>query len=218
MSKFAGNVKVRERGPERRILVPEFRVSDPEAEGPETIEGYAARFNTPSSDLGGFIEVVEPGAFERSIAEADVRAMQNHDANRVLGRNTAGTLELAEDETGLGFRIVVPAVTWARDLLVSMRRGDVDQCSFGFTTIRDRWETVAGQVYRYLIDVDLFDVSVVTFPAYPETLAEVRARALEVGAESSRGAGSDPGETESERRGRRSIAVARLGLAQRRAR
>jgi phage head maturation protease len=98
-----------------------------------------------------------------------------------------------------------------------MRRGDVDQMSFGFNTIRDRWDTVAGQVYRYLIEVDLFDISVVTFPAYPETLAEVRARALEVGAESSRGADSDQGETESDRRGRRSIAVARLALARRRA-
>lgn len=213
------NVKVRETGAERRILVPEvaeFRVSDPEAEGPETIEGYAALFDSPSNDLGGFVELIEPGAFERSIAEADVRALQNHNADRVLGRNTAGTLELAEDERGLRFRILVPAATWARDLLVSMRRGDVDQMSFGFNTIRDRWETVAGQVYRYLIEVDLFDISVVTFPAYPETLAEVRARALEVGAESSRGADSDPSGPDDDRRGRRSVAVARLALAQRR--
>ena len=217
---LSGGVLVRPEGSERRILGRdlELRVSEGEGEGEPLIEGYAALFDVQSEDLGGFIETIEAGAFAGSIAESDVRALFNHDRGRVLGRTKAGTLELAEDQTGLRVRIRPPGATWARDLLASMRRGDVDQMSFGFETIRDRWETIAGQLYRRLLEVRLIDVSVVTFPAYQETIAEVREMAASYqSSEAGRGAGSGSGDGEQESRGRLSVARARLALAEVRA-
>ena len=173
----------RPEGIERRALIlGELRVMDPEdgAEGPPRIVGHAALFESESVDLGGFREVIHPGAFTKTIQEADIRALQNHDSNRVLGRNTAGTLELAEDGAGLAFEMTPPATTWADHLLISMRRGDVDQMSFGFEAVRDRWETLGDDMrdglLRHLDEVRLYDISVVTFPAYPETTAEVRGK------------------------------------------
>jgi HK97 family phage prohead protease len=139
-----------------------------------TIEGYAAVFNVLSEDLGGWRERIAPGAFARSIADNDVRALWDHDSKYVLGRNRAGTLELAEDERGLSVAIEPPATTWADDLAASMKRGDVNQMSFGFYTRVDEWLEEDGLLVRVLRDVDLFDVSVVTFPAYPQTSAEAR--------------------------------------------
>ena len=144
------------------------------------IEGYAAVFDQPSEDLGGFIEIIEPGAFKKTIQEADIRALFNHDPNYVLGRNRAGTLRLAEDAHGLQFEVKLPDTTWARDLLQTVRRGDVSQASFGFQTVRDRWKIIEDQDEvmrkRTLLEVKLFDVSPVTYPAYPQT--GVNARSL----------------------------------------
>jgi len=139
-----------------------------------TITGYAAMFNQLSEPLGGFREVIRPGAFRNSLKYADVRALWNHDPNYVLGRTKSGTLKLAEDEHGLAIEIIPPDTTWARDLLESIRRGDVDQMSFGFRTIKDSWVTTNGETLRELLEVELFDVSPVTFPAYPQTSVQVR--------------------------------------------
>jgi uncharacterized protein len=126
-------------------------------------------------DLGGFREKIAPGAFKRSLENgADVRALLNHDSNYVLGRNKSGTLFLSEDERGLKIEITPPDTQWARDLMVSMERGDIDQMSFGFYTISDDWETKDGENIRTLREVELFDVSVVTYPAYTATSANVR--------------------------------------------
>jgi len=177
----------RPEGIERRALtLAELRVIDPEDadDRPRRIMGHAALFDVESEELGGFREVIHAGAFTKTISEADIRALQNHDSNRVLGRNTAGTLELAEDDEGLTFEIEPPGTTWADDLLVSMRRGDVDQMSFGFEAVRDRWETIGEDMreglLRHIDEVRLYDISVVTFPAYPETSAEVRAQVREM--------------------------------------
>lgn len=141
------------------------------------IVGYAAVFNQLSEDLGGFVEVIRPGAFKRALAEgADVRALWNHDPNHVLGRTTAGTLRLVEDDYGLRFEADPPDTQWARDLLESIRRGDVTGTSFAFRAREDRWGTQDGQPLRELHDVDLFDVGPVTFPAYRTTTVAVRAR------------------------------------------
>ena len=100
------------------------------------IEGYAAVFNQQSEDLGGFIEVIEPGFFD-DVLDQDVRSLWNHDINCVLGRTAAGTLELNQDETGLFQRTYPPvtppdATSWAQDAMVSIKRGDVNQMSFSF--------------------------------------------------------------------------------------
>ena len=145
------------------------------------IEGYASLFDVWSSDLGGFREVVYPGAFSKTIREHDIRALFNHDANYVLGRNRANTLELAEDSRGLHFRATPPQTSWVDDLRVSIGRGDIDQGSFGFRTMRDEWLPVDvsdGLRRRGLIEAKLFDVSVVTFPAYG--LTDVGVRSVDV--------------------------------------
>lgn len=159
--------------PERRA----FGVVELRAKGDSRlIAGHAAVFNQLSVDLGGFREQVAPGAFARAIQSDDVRALFNHDANHVLGRNTAKTLRLAEDDHGLAFEIDPPAgVRWVEDLMLSIERGDITQCSFGFRTIRDEWEMAGPNVVRTLLEVRLLDVSPVTFPAYPQTDVGLRA-------------------------------------------
>ena len=138
------------------------------------ITGYAAVFNT-WADIGGwFRESIRPGAFAKTIKEADVRALLNHNENYVLGRNKAGTLKLREDAKGLAVEIDPVDATWANDLMKSMRRGDVNQMSFGFTVNKE--ELDAAKDERTLVDVTLFDVSVVTYPAYPTTSAQVRSK------------------------------------------
>jgi HK97 family phage prohead protease len=144
------------------------------AEGDEPrIAGYAAVFNVLSADIGGFQERIAPGAFTRSLGR-DVRALFNHDPNIVLGRTKAKTLRLEEDQRGLRVEIVPPATEAARSLVESMRRGDVDQMSFGFETVGQDWSEEGGKILRTLTEVRLFDVSIVTYPAYPQTKAAVR--------------------------------------------
>lgn len=160
---------------ERRLYRGELRA---EGEGAERrIVGYAAVFNVLSVNLGGFREIIMPGAFKRTIGEADVRAVINHDANLVLGRNKAGTLTLREDEIGLRYEIIPPDTQYARDLIVSLDRGDIDQSSFSFRAVEESWKYPTEQEplpTRVLHDVDLFDVSPVTFPAYQETTVQAR--------------------------------------------
>jgi len=127
-----------------------------------------------SEDLGGFREQIAPGAFS-TVKTDDVRALFNHKPDYVLGRNTAGTLNITEDAKGLRVEILPPDTAWATDLMASMKRGDINQMSFGFFTRADTWDSVNGETIRTLIDVELFDVSVVTFPAYSETTVDVRA-------------------------------------------
>lgn len=156
---------------ERRYLPVEFRVDQ---DG--VIEGYAAVFNQWSEDLGYFREMIRQGAFAKTIKESDIRALFNHDPNYVLGRNKAGTLDLAEDDHGLQFRVNPPDATWARDLQESIKREDINQASFAFRAIRDNWDHDAEPVERELVELHLYDVSVVTYPAYPQT--QVSARTL----------------------------------------
>jgi HK97 family phage prohead protease len=143
-----------------------------------SIEGHAAVFDALSEDLGGFREKIARGAFAESIGRDDVRALWNHDPNYVLGRSTAGTLRMTEDARGLLVQISPPDTTWARDLMKSIERGDVSQMSFAFQTEQDAWSKVAGAWERTLLSVRVFDVSPVTYPAYPQTDVGLRGREL----------------------------------------
>ena len=138
------------------------------------IEGYAALFNTPTMIGDWFREEIAPGAFRKAIRRDDVRALINHDSNLLLGRNRAGTLRLAEDSTGLHIEIDPPDTTTARDLMVSMERGDINQMSYGFQPDVETWDLTEDIPHRLLNDVVLFDVSVVTYPATIETSASLR--------------------------------------------
>lgn len=173
---------------ERRAFDAEFvierRDGDGEGEGeqPTKISGYAALFDSTSEPLAGgqFVERIAPGAFDDVLGN-DVRALFNHDPNYVLGRTTAGTLELSTDDKGLRYSITPPDAQFARDLITSMNRGDVTQSSFGFTVAEDGddWDqhtdgTVTRTIKRF---GKLFDVSPVTYPAYQDTT--VSARSLE---------------------------------------
>lgn len=159
----------------RNFTASEIRAITAE-DGQKKIEGYAAVFNQLSEDLGGFREMIKPGAFTKTLKTADVRALWDHNADFPLGRLKAGTLDLSEDSKGLKFTIVPPDTQYARDLLVSIERGDVDQMSFGFFTVTDEWNQQDKEYIRTLIEVELFDVSPVTFPAYPQTSAAVRSK------------------------------------------
>jgi len=138
--------------------------------GKRQMVGHAALFNDPTNLGFGIREQVKPGAFAESIKRDDVRALFNHDPNFVLGRNRAGTLSLKEDEQGLAVIIDPPDTSFARDLAVSMERGDITQMSFAFITEKESWEYNDGKDdMRTLEKVQLWDISPVTYPAYPNT-------------------------------------------------
>ena len=159
----------------RTFPLQEIRVEEANPDEP-VITGYAAVFDQWSEDLGGFREKIRPGAFSKTISDgADIRSLFNHDSNIVLGRTTAKTLSLAEDEKGLKVEIHPPATQTVKDLVLTpIKRGDLNQMSFGFRTINDIWSTVDEEDRRELIEVKLYEVSPVTFPAYPQTSVQVR--------------------------------------------
>lgn len=154
-------------------------------DGVRQIVGYAAVFNSPTTIRGAFgdyTEKIRAGAFAKTIQEADVRALFNHNENFVLGRNKAGTLRLSEDQVGLRMEIDLPDTSYARDLMASMSRGDINQSSFAFSPIAQEWQRAQSidQVdERTLNEVRLYDVSVVTYPAYPDTTSAVRQAAFD---------------------------------------
>ena len=147
------------------------------AEG-RRIVGYPALFDDPAEIGGRFREQVAKGAFKRTIEESDIRALVDHDPSRILGRARAGTLRLSEDGRGLHIEIDPPDTQAGRDIKVSLERGDVSGMSFGFQARQQAWEDEASAMpLRTLLEVELFDVSIVTFPAYANT--EVALRSLE---------------------------------------
>lgn len=157
-----------------------------EAEGKRKVRGYAAVFGADSDNLGTekyrMIERIEPGAFDDVLAD-DVRALFNHDANLILARSKGGTgtLSLGVDERGLWYEFEAPDTQAGRDLMVSLARGDVDQSSFAFTVRKEgqKWEEETRDgittARRTITRVSrLYDVSPVTYPAYPDATAALR--------------------------------------------
>lgn len=146
--------------------------------GNPIIAGYAAVFGKRSHDLGGFVEDIHPGAFERTLRTADVRALANHDANMLLGRSKSGTLRLGTDTGGLHYEID-PNMDdpTGRSAVARVERGDWDGSSFSFRTVGpngDRWEYGTDPAQRTLLELELYDVGPVTFPAYPDATSVVR--------------------------------------------
>lgn len=160
----------------RAFNVLEMRASE-EGEGEQRkISGYAAVFDKLSEPMWGFREKIQHGAFKKTLQEADIRALWNHNTSYVLGRNKNDTLTLAEDANGLAIEIVLPDTTFANDAYESIKRGDVDQMSFGFRVIKEEWQEGedGGDALRIVKEIELFEVSPVTFPAYPQTDIHVR--------------------------------------------
>jgi uncharacterized protein len=165
-------------GPQQESKEPEVRVNTTDievrAEGDGmTFTGYASVFNSPSEDLGGFIEYVAPGAFKRSLqSRNEVKLLWNHDAGEPLASLRGGTLQLVEDERGLKVTATLPQTTRGRDVAELLRTNVISEMSFGFNVIKDTWSR-DGQT-RTLESVRLFEVSVVSFGAYKATTASVR--------------------------------------------
>ena len=141
-----------------------------------TAVGYAAVYNSVA-DIGGYFnEQIAPGAFDATLG-GDIRALFDHNSAHVLGRTTAGTLRLASDSHGLAVEIDMPDTALARDLAVSMTRGDISGMSFGFNVTKQTWDESGPVILRTIEAVELFEVSIVTFPAYDAT--DVAVRSLE---------------------------------------
>lgn len=168
-------------GIERRSLSASLRAAN---DSKFELHGLAARYGVPSADLGGFTEVVAPGAFKRSLKSGtDVYALVNHSADQVLGRLKNNTLTLSDAPEGLRFTVKLdPANSAHRSLFQSVKRQDIADCSFAFTVPAggDKWEQRGYKKQRTLLDVVLRDVSVCTYPAYPGATS-VEARGLSYG-------------------------------------
>lgn len=150
---------------------------------PTRIGGYAAKFGKRSENMGWgdieYYEVIEPGFFD-SVLGDDVRALFNHDANLIIARTASKTCRISQDSNGLDYDAdASEEQSYVRDLLVSLRRGDVNQSSFAFRVTREgqRWVEEGNIITRYLKKGGcsrLYDVSPVTYPAYPDATSEAR--------------------------------------------
>jgi HK97 family phage prohead protease len=179
----------------RRLPLASAGVAIRTAEGGERFGGYAAVFNSRTS-IGnplrwGFYEEIAQGAFAKTLSEGDARMLIDHDSYYVVSRASAGTLSLSEDEQGLAVDSALDGeLSYVRDLSANLRNGNITGMSFGFYVIKDEWNQEEIEVegadpvpvdVRVIREVRLIEVSAVTFPAYPETEAELKAvaRALD---------------------------------------
>lgn len=144
------------------------------------IEGYFAVFDDEIEYIKGYFESIDKNAFNNSLSNnRDIRALADHDSSKVLGRTKNGTLKLNTDEKGLyGVIKINKDDTEALNLYKRVKRGDIDQCSFGFYILdqEERWD--GDDLHVRITDLELFEVSVVTFPAYSNTSVEARADEL----------------------------------------
>ena len=146
--------------------------SDPDKS--RTIKGYAALYNSETQLWDDVFEVIAPGAFRNAISVSDIKLLKNHDANIVLGRTKAGNLRVWDDEVGLPFEGDLPETTAGNDSLIEVRSKLIDQCSFAFTIkryeIEKRDRNGNKEILYRILEVDqIYDVSIVTYPAYKNT-------------------------------------------------
>lgn len=150
----------------------EFRAADESGSG--RLVGHASVFGQVAEVRGGY-ERIAPEAFDRALAEKhDVALLVNHDG-LPLARTTSGTLRLGKDAEGLTVDADMADTTLGRDVRLLMERGDLKSMSFGFVPTAHRFVNVDGYQVREYTDLDLFDVSVVTHPAYDQATAQLRA-------------------------------------------
>lgn len=159
----------------RQIRSIESKFNTRDDDGALHIEGYFAVFNSVYQIWDDMSESVAPGAFTDALG-GDVRALIDHETRLVLGRNTAGTLQLREDSHGLwGDILINPDDQDAMNLYARVQRGDVNQCSFGFDILEEETDfRDDGSVHWTIKKVKLYEVSVCTFPAYAETSVQAR--------------------------------------------
>lgn len=154
---------------EFRFISSEVRMVNEEGQ-PKKLVGMIP-YNQRSLDLGGFTEVIAPGAFTSSL-NGDILALRDHDPKLLLGRTKSGTLTFSDEADGLHYTITLPNTTAGNDLAESASRGDLDQTSFGFYCNSDEWSEY--NTLRTLKDVDLFEVSPCSFACYPASSVQLR--------------------------------------------
>jgi hypothetical protein len=150
---------------------------------PIGFKGTAIVFNTWArigSERWGFFEQIAPEAVTKTLQEADVRFLQDHNPSRLLARTSAGTLRLTANDQGVQVDADMAPTTYAQDAAVLLERGDLDQMSFSFDDIAWSYEERDGEDYYTITELRLYDVSIVTFPAYETTSAGLRSIALDV--------------------------------------
>jgi HK97 family phage prohead protease len=159
-------------------------------EGRGLLVGRPVVYDSWSEPIGGmFRERILPGAFDEWLAgEPDVIACVNHDPARLLGRTASGTVRLVNDKQGLSVEVDPPATTYAADLAESVKRGDIRGMSFVFECTEDRWGSGEGGPTRDVLRARIYEVSYVTFPAYPETSAALRSLQEHLSSQAARGA------------------------------
>lgn len=144
--------------------------------GARMITGYGIVFNSDSENLGGFIEQVDPGAVSKTLSEADIRAIGNHNTDWLLGRRKSGTARFMADGKGVRYEIDVNANDPdGQRALAKVERGDWDGSSFCFETVQEAWDWDAQPARRRLLEIKLIEMGPVTFPAYPDSTAASRA-------------------------------------------
>jgi HK97 family phage prohead protease len=161
----------------RTFTLEQFRLDEGDEASAGTASGRAIVYEQKSVEMWGFHELIRRGAATKTLREADIRALANHDVSQVIGRNRSSppTLRLAEDDAGVTFEADLPLTTYGRDLAVSLRRGDITQCSFGFWPVKSHWELDDEKDLLVVDELRLAEISIVTFPAYEQTTAALRA-------------------------------------------
>lgn len=157
----------------------EFKVRT--SENSKYLEGYFIRFNEETELWPGAFEEVSPEAITNSLKNNDIRCLFNHDTSIVLGRTGNNTLELKADDTGLFGRVKInPNDTQAMDAQARIERGDINACSFGFNIISEEVQNRDDGTIKFVLrEIDLHEVSPVTFPAYPTTSISARKQDFE---------------------------------------
>jgi len=147
-----------------------------------TLSGYAAMYEKISEDLGGFKEVIQRGAFKGAIG-GDIIANINHDDTKILARTSNSNLEVREDPAGLFFELEIPDTSYGNDLLENVKNGNISKCSFAFEVGKDSWtnDTNGLPVRSIQSFKSITDISIVTTPAYEDTMLSVRAKEKPVG-------------------------------------
>lgn len=168
-------------GTERRHLTNPIEVRNDDNSEENIITGYALKFNRWSEDLGGFKEIISPGALDGA-EMSDVRGLIDHNSSNIIGRTVAGSLKLEVDDIGLKFRCQLPDTSYAKDLMENLRNGNINQCSFAFSVEDEDIDYDENtDIFERTIKKfrEIFDVSVVTYPAYRDTDVAPAIRSIE---------------------------------------
>lgn len=145
-----------------------------------SIEGYFAVYDSPTQLFDGYYESISPGAFKRSLEGNDIRCLFDHQSSTVLGRTGNQTLTLRSDDKGLYGKVTINRDdTEAMNIYQRVKRGDISGCSFGFLPVEERSEPYENGVLYRVNEADTVEVSIVTFPAYPDTEIQARSKKFE---------------------------------------